>query len=58
MELAPHFSKLGRRRSVHAVIQLDAPVAPGSFPNRKVLAAAMEARIAHNAAALRQGLSV
>ncbi len=57
MEMAPHFSRLGRRRSVHATILLDAPIPPGTFPNRKILAAALEARIAHNAAALRQGLT-
>ena len=57
MEMAPHFSRLGRRRCVHATILLDAPIPPGTFPNRKILAAALEARIAHNAAALRQGLT-
>ncbi len=55
MELAPHFNRIGRRRSLHATIVLDPPIAPGTFPNRKALAAALEARIAHNAAALRQG---
>lgn len=55
MELAPHFNRIGRRRSVHATIVLDAPLAPGTFPHRKAFAAALQARIAHNAAALRQG---
>ncbi|WP_299957078.1 1-acyl-sn-glycerol-3-phosphate acyltransferase [Acidocella sp.] len=57
MELAPHFNRIARRRSLHATIVLDAPIAPGTFPNRKIFAAALEARIAHNAAALRQGRS-
>ncbi len=55
MDLASHFNRLGRQISHHATIILDVAILPGSFPNRKVLAAALEARLAHNAAALRQG---
>lgn len=58
MALAPHFNGIGRRRRLHAIIVLDAPIPPGLFPNRKVLAAALEARLAANAAALRQGRPV
>ena len=55
MDLAAHFNRIGRRRRLHASIVLDEPIPPGTFPNRKAFAAALEARIAHNAAALRQG---
>jgi len=55
MALAPHYLVLGRRRSIHATMILDAPIAPGSYPNRKALSAALEAKLAANAAALRQG---
>ena len=55
MELAPHYSQLGRVGSLHATLVLDAPIPPGGYPNRKALSAALEARLAGNAAALRQG---
>ena len=55
MELASHFNCLGRAGSLHATLLLDPPIPPGSFPNRKALCAALEARLAGNAAALRQG---
>lgn len=55
MELASHFSRIGRRRRVHATMILDEPLAAGSFANRKAAAAALQARLAANAAALRQG---
>jgi len=58
MELASHFNRIGRRRRIHATIILDPPLAPGTFGDRKMLAAAMEARIALTAAALRQGRSI
>ncbi len=52
MELAPHFLKLGRRRSVRATIRLGAPVAPGAHESRKTLATALEQEIKGTAAAL------
>jgi len=55
MDLASHYNVIGRRRSLHATILLDAALPPGSFPNRKALCAALETRLTHNAAALRQG---
>jgi len=54
MDLASHFNRIGRRRSLHATIILDAAIAPGSFHNRKALSAALEARLALNAAMVRQ----
>jgi 1-acyl-sn-glycerol-3-phosphate acyltransferase len=58
MDLVTHYNGIGRRRRLHATIVLDEPIAAGSFPNRKVLAAALEARLARNAAGLRQGRGV
>jgi 1-acyl-sn-glycerol-3-phosphate acyltransferase len=58
MDMVSHYNKIGRRASVHATMILDEPIAAGMFPNRKELAAALEARLAHNAAALRQGRAV
>ncbi len=55
MELLSHYAVLGRRWRIHATVVLDDPIPPGLFPNRKALAAALEARLARNAAALRQG---
>jgi 1-acyl-sn-glycerol-3-phosphate acyltransferase len=55
MDLASHYNRIGRRRRFHATIVLDAPLRPGTFGSRKELSAALEARLAHNAAALRQG---
>jgi 1-acyl-sn-glycerol-3-phosphate acyltransferase len=55
MDLAPHYARLGRIKRIHATILLDDPVPPGTFANRKALAAALEARLADRAAALRQG---
>jgi 1-acyl-sn-glycerol-3-phosphate acyltransferase len=55
MDLASHYNVIGRRRSLHATMVFDAPIAPGAFANRKALAAALEARLAENAAELRQG---
>jgi 1-acyl-sn-glycerol-3-phosphate acyltransferase len=55
MSLAPHFLVLGRRRSIHATMILDAPIAPGAYAGRKALSAALEGMLAANAAALRQG---
>jgi 1-acyl-sn-glycerol-3-phosphate acyltransferase len=58
MDLVTHYNGIGRRGQVHATIVLDAPIAAGRFPNRKALAAALEARLARNAARLRQGRGV
>lgn len=55
MSLAPHFLVLGRRRSIHATMILDAPIAPGAYAGRKALSAALEGMLAANAAAIRQG---
>jgi 1-acyl-sn-glycerol-3-phosphate acyltransferase len=55
MTLAPHFLAVARRRDIHATMILDAPIEPGNYPNRKVLAAALEGLLAANAARLRQG---
>jgi 1-acyl-sn-glycerol-3-phosphate acyltransferase len=55
MDLAPHFWQLAKRGSLRATIILDPPIPPGRYPNRKALSAALELRIAANAAALRQG---
>lgn len=55
MDMVSHYNKIGRRAAVHATMILDEPIAAGTFVNRKELAAALEARLAHTAAALRQG---
>jgi 1-acyl-sn-glycerol-3-phosphate acyltransferase len=55
MDLASHYNRIGRRRRLHATILLDEAIPPGAFANRKLLSAALEARIALNAARLRQG---
>jgi 1-acyl-sn-glycerol-3-phosphate acyltransferase len=55
MDLGPHFWALAKRRSLRATIVLNEAIAPGHYPNRKLLSAALETRIAANAAALRQG---
>jgi 1-acyl-sn-glycerol-3-phosphate acyltransferase len=58
MDMATHFPVIGRRRSFHATLILDPPIPPGTFPNRKTLAAAIAARLTQNAASLRQGRPV
>lgn len=55
MDLAPHLKRLLRRRALRATILFGEPLPPGSYPNRKALAAALEQLISQNAAALRQG---
>src|ERR1700722_3530220 len=55
MDLASHYARLGRRRHLHATIILDDEIAPGTYADRKALATALEAQVAHNAASLRQG---
>lgn len=58
MDLASHYARIGRVRRLHATVLLDEPMPPGMFPDRKALAAGLEARLAGNAAALRQGRQV
>jgi len=58
MDLASHYPGIGRRRFLHATVVLDPEIAPGTYPNRKSLSAALETRLAANAAALRQGRPV
>lgn len=54
MDLASHVNRIGRRSSLHATLIVDQAIAPDSFPGRKQLSLALETRLAHNAAALRQ----
>jgi 1-acyl-sn-glycerol-3-phosphate acyltransferase len=58
MDLASHYPRIGGHRSLHATVVLDRPIPPGFYPSRKSLAAALETRLAANAAALRQGRAV
>jgi 1-acyl-sn-glycerol-3-phosphate acyltransferase len=58
MDLASHFPGVARLRSFHATLVLDAAIPPGRYGNRKLLSAALERRLAGNAACLRQGRSV
>jgi 1-acyl-sn-glycerol-3-phosphate acyltransferase len=58
MDLASHYPRIGRQRSLHATLILDPAIPPGAYGNRKALSAALEARLTANAAALRQGRAV
>jgi 1-acyl-sn-glycerol-3-phosphate acyltransferase len=58
MDLVSHFPGIGRSGSLHATVVLDPPIPAGAYANRKALAAMLEARLAANAAALRQGREV
>lgn len=58
MDLLTHFPAIARLGSFHATLVLDAVIPPAAYANRKQLCAALEARIAANAAALRQGRRV
>jgi lyso-ornithine lipid O-acyltransferase len=51
-ELAPHFLRLGRRRSIRATIRLGALVPHGAYQDRKALTAALEREITESAAGL------
>jgi 1-acyl-sn-glycerol-3-phosphate acyltransferase len=53
MYLLPHALIVGRRRRLHATMVFDAPMTPTI--GRKRLAQELETRLAHKAAALRQG---
>ncbi|HQT47008.1 MAG TPA: lysophospholipid acyltransferase family protein [Acidocella sp.] len=55
MDLAPHYARIGRRKSLHATVILDAVIAPGTYDSRKTLARALHTKLAHQAATLRQG---
>lgn len=55
MELFSHYGRIGRRRQLHVTILFDPVIAPGAFAGRKALSKALEALLAGNAAALRQG---
>jgi len=55
MDMAGHFPKIGRRWMFHATVILDPPLNYAAFGNRKILSAAVKARLEANAAALRQG---
>jgi 1-acyl-sn-glycerol-3-phosphate acyltransferase len=58
MDMATHFPIIGRRRGFHATLVVDPPIPPETYENRKTLAAAIHARLAANAASLRQGRPV
>ncbi len=55
MDMASHYPGVGKRISVGATIILDPAIPAGTFANRKLLSGALEARLAGNAARLRQG---
>ncbi len=55
MDMASHYPGIGRRKSLGATLILDPAIQVGTFANRKALSAALEARLAANAARLRQG---
>jgi len=57
-DMASHYPGVGRHRSLHATVVMDQAIPAGTFGNRKALAAALETRLAANAAALRQGRKV
>jgi 1-acyl-sn-glycerol-3-phosphate acyltransferase len=58
MTLQGHVPGVGRLRSIHATLVLDAAIPASTYPNRKLLSAALEQRLTANAAALRQGRPV
>jgi 1-acyl-sn-glycerol-3-phosphate acyltransferase len=58
MTMPEHAPAVGRLRSLHATLVLDAAIPAGTYPDRKQLAAALQARLAANAASLRQGRGV
>ncbi len=58
MTMAAHIPGIGRLRSLHATLVLDPPLPAGAYPNRKLLSAALQTRLALNAASLRQGRAV
>jgi 1-acyl-sn-glycerol-3-phosphate acyltransferase len=58
MTMPEHIPPIGRLRSLHATLVIDAPIAAGTYPNRKQLSAALHSRLESNAAKLRQGRPV
>jgi lyso-ornithine lipid O-acyltransferase len=58
MTMAGHIPGIGRLRSLHATLVLDAAIPAGTYPDRKQLSAALQTRLAANAARLRQGRPV
>lgn len=58
MDMASHYPRIGRRRSIGVTVVIDEAIPAGTYANRKILAAVLEARLAVNAAALRQGRAV
>ncbi len=55
MDLASHFPGIAGLNSIHATLVLDTAIPPNAYPNRKLLSAALEQRLAERAGALRQG---
>jgi len=58
MGMVSHFPGVARLQSFHATLVLDEAIPPGTYPNRKILSAVLQDRLAANAAALRQGRRV
>jgi 1-acyl-sn-glycerol-3-phosphate acyltransferase len=58
MDMASHYPGICRHRSLHATVVMDPAIPAGTYGNRKALSAALEARLAANAAALRQSRTV
>jgi 1-acyl-sn-glycerol-3-phosphate acyltransferase len=58
MDMASHYPRVGRRRSIGATIIIDPDIPPGTYNNRKILSNLLQTRLAANAAALRQGRPV
>ena len=58
MDMSTHFPGVASLGSLHATLVLDPPIPPAAYPDRKALSSALQARIAANAAALRQGRPV
>ncbi len=54
MDIASHFWRLARRPGARATILLHAPIAPGTYPDRKALTAAVGMVVAEGASSLRQ----
>ncbi|MDE8342443.1 MAG: lysophospholipid acyltransferase family protein [Acidocella sp.] len=55
MDIASHYPGIGKRTSLGATVIIDPAIPAGTFANRKILSNALEARLAGNAARLRQG---
>lgn len=55
MDMASHYPRIGRRKSIGASLVIDPEIPPGVYTNRKILAKFLQTRLAENAASLRQG---